>query len=209
MSNALEHLSGMTRAPLEEVALAIAAEFRIVDVEGARANLDLLAAGLDGRLPTNPESRAEALVSNLAGTRGLGACACSCPESLMLDQVLDLRRGHPLALCVVHVAVARRLGFELNVVGSDRLAMVADASVAPPLLIDPVPGGSGVSQGMSWLCPHVVGSRMLGLLVGRFLTRGSIGEAIRAAELHRLLPLAGKSRERHEAELRSLRARLN
>jgi len=199
----------MTGAPLEEVALAIAAEFRTVDLEGARANLDRLAEGFDGLGSLTPEERAQALLSGLIERRGLAATTCGCPDGLLLDQVLDLRRGHPLALCIVHVAVARRLGFELHVAGSGAVVMIGDPFTRPPLLIDPVPGGRRLPSSLHWLCPHVVGARMLTLLSERFATRGSLGDAIRAAELRDFLPLAAGNRDRHELELRRLRARLN
>ena len=209
MANTLKDFAEMTSAPIEDVALAIASEFRVVDVAGAHANLDRLAEGLGGLGERPPEDRAQGLLEGLTDARGLAATTCACPDSLMLDQVLDLGRGHPLALCIVHVAVARRLGFELHVVGAERVAMVADPGTRPPLLIDPVPGGRRLPQAMSWLCPHVVGATMLGLLSERYERRGSLAEAIRAAELRRIFPLAAENRSRHDTELRSLRARLN
>lgn len=209
MAPALNDLADMTAAPLEEVAFAIAAEFRAVDAEGARANLDRLAERAAPVAALRPQARAQGLLDSLTGRDGFGAVTCGCPEGLMLDRVLDLRRGHPLSLCVVHVAVARRLGFELHVVARDRVAMVGDPSTRPPLVIDPVPGGRAIPASLRWLCPHVVGSTMLTMLTERFAERGSIGEAIRAAELRRAFPLAAENRSRHRAELRALRARLN
>jgi hypothetical protein len=55
----------------------------------------------------------------------------------------------------------------------------------------------------------VVGATMLGHLIERFTTRGAVGDAIRAAELRLLFPMAADTRDRHEIELRKLRARLN
>jgi regulator of sirC expression with transglutaminase-like and TPR domain len=209
MPNSLSDLAGMTAAPLEEVALAIASEFRTVDVAGAHANLDLLAEGMEDLAALPPEARAQGLLHRLVEDRGLVATSCGCPDGLMLDQVLDLRRGHQLALCIVHVAVARRLGFELHVAGSGGTVLVGDPGTRPALLIDPVPGGRRLPQDMHWLCPHVVGSTLLTHLIERFTARGAVGDAIRAAELRLLFPLAADTRDRHEIELRKLRARLN
>ena len=209
MASPLTDLAAMTAAPLEDVALAIAAEFRTVDLEGAHANLDRLAEGMEGLAARPPEDRAQRLLHGLVERHGLGATTCGCPDGLMLDQVLDLRRGHPLALCIVHVAVARRAGFELHVAGSDEVVVVGDPCSRPALLIDPVPGGRRLPDDLHWLCPHVVGSRLLTHLVARFSARGAIADAIRAAELRLLFPLAAKTRDRHEIELRAIRARLN
>ena len=209
MANPLMDLADMTAAPLEDVALAIAAEFRTVDLVGARANLDRLAEGLGDLCIRPPEQRAQALLEGLLEERGLTSATCGCPDALMLDQVLDLRRGHPLALSIVHVAVARRLGFELHVAGSGDVVMVGDPGCRPPLLIDPVPGGRRIPESLHWLCPHVVGSMMLTLLIERFAARGALAEAIRAAEPRQVLPLAADNRRRHGVELRALQARLN
>jgi hypothetical protein len=62
---------------------------------------------------------------------------------------------------------------------------------------------------MRWLCPHLVGLRLIDAIGVRYMNHGDLGSAIRAAELRLLLPLHPRLREHHVLALRKLRARLN
>lgn len=204
----LSELAAFAGAPLEEIALAIAAEFRPVDAPRARAQLDLLASTVDPHTLADPDRRAEALIDALGGRAGFAVEAEEHPHSLMLDEVLALRGGHPLALAIVYAAVAARAGFTLYPVGTDRTVLLGDPESTPPLAIDPAPGGP-VPTEMRWLCPHVVGLRVIDAIGVRYMNRGNLSAAIRAAELRLLLPLHPRLREHHELALRKLLARLN
>ena len=204
----LDELSRLTGAPLEDVALAIAAEFKPVRVAEAQARLDALARPL-GQLATGrPEVRATALVEAVRSA-GYATEGDEHPRSLMFDDVLATHGGHPLALAIVHVAVARRAGFALFPVGNERAVLLADRATDPPLVIDPVPDGGSVSVPLHWLCPHLVALRMIEAIGCRYMRRGDLANGIRAAELRTMLPLNSEARERHAVALRSLRARLN
>lgn len=127
----------------------------------------------------------------------------------MLDDVLALRGGHPLALAIVYAAVAARTGVDLYPVGDERVILLGDPEAQPPLAIDPAPGGHRLPAEMRWLCPHLVALRLLDAIGIRFMNRGDLTGAIRAAELRLLLPLHPRLRKSHVLALRKLQARLN
>jgi hypothetical protein len=56
---------------------------------------------------------------------------------------------------------------------------------------------------------HEIAMRMLNNLVVSYQRRGNVGAGIRAATLRLMLPTEASARESLEAELRTLRARLN
>lgn len=62
------------------------------------------------------------------------------PDNSFLDRVLDRRRGIPLTLSVLTVAVGRRLGLDLAVIAMSGHVLVADRA-APDAFVDPFNGG--------------------------------------------------------------------
>jgi hypothetical protein len=62
---------------------------------------------------------------------------------------------------------------------------------------------------VAWQCSHQVVARILNRIGERAERLGHIAWALRAAELRLALPFEGKTRERLEADLRRVRARLN
>jgi regulator of sirC expression with transglutaminase-like and TPR domain len=101
-------LAAAPEPPLDELLLALAAEFREIDAERALRRLDRLAERVD---PLAIGARAElaALVDVLdtfSEMPGDGRDPCE----LMLDVVLEQRRGAGLLLEVVRNEVARRAG---------------------------------------------------------------------------------------------------
>lgn len=204
----LRDLAALAGAPLEEIALAIAAEFKPVDAIRARARLDLLASTVDPQAIADPARRAEELIGALNGRAGFAVEGDEHAHSLMIDEVLARRGGHPLVLAIIYAAVAARAGFPLYPVGTERVVLLGDPEPAPPLVIDPAPDSSPPPE-MRWLCPHVVGLRLIDAIGVRYMNRGNLGAAIRAAELRLLLPLHPRLREHHLLALRKLRARLN
>ena len=101
-------LAAAPEPPLDELLLALAAEFHDVDADRALRRLDRLASGVD---PMAIGARAE-----LAALVDVLDCFCEMPADgrdpaeLMLDQVLEQRRGASLLLGVVRSEVARRAG---------------------------------------------------------------------------------------------------
>ena len=209
MARPLEHVLRMTGAQLEDVALAIAAEFTAHDPAAAHERLDSLALGLEGIGELGVVERAEALLDELGRRRRFESESRGGPESLLLDHVIERRRGHPVALAIVYAAVARRAGLTLHPVGNERVVMLADLSARPTIVLDPAEPCRRPPRSIGWLCPHVVGAALLEALLVRYLERGEIETAIRAAKLGLVLPLGPPPRRRLRSRVLALSATLN
>jgi regulator of sirC expression with transglutaminase-like and TPR domain len=213
-----ETLAADPDPPVEELALAVAAELREPDRDTTLGRLDqlgeqlaLLASGGDG-----PEVEAWACGEVLGGRHGLAGDRedYDNPDNSMLDLVLQRRRGLPIALSVVYVAAARRAGIPLAGVGLPGHFVVAHFGASPPLVLDPFGGGVRVVvQAPSRLVrpwsPHETALRMLNNLVAAYTRRARLGDAIVASRLRLALPLPDDERARVEQELIALEARLN
>jgi regulator of sirC expression with transglutaminase-like and TPR domain len=206
-------------AGMDELALAMAAEFRAVDAEAALAELDALGGelrGLVSRGDGSMEWEIAACVELLGGRHGFAGDRerYDDPQNSMIDVVLSRRRGLPIVLSVVYTEVARRAGVPLAGVGLPGHYVVGHFGAEPPVLIDPFAGGEPVEVRhpdplvRAWT-PHETAMRMLNNLVGSFQRRGDIGAAIRAAELRMALPAEKRLAESLRADLRAMQARLN
>ncbi|MDX6681267.1 MAG: hypothetical protein QOG94_1306 [Solirubrobacteraceae bacterium] len=208
-------------APIDVLALAIAAEFRDdVDADAALSHLDELGeevaavrADLDGS-----DAGIQALREVLGvrhdfhGDEGDPA-HYDDPANSMLDLVLERRRGLPIALSVLYVATARRAGIALGGVGLPGHYVVRDLAAVPPVLIDPFAGGVRLevepSTNVRPWGAHETALRMLTNLVGSYRRRSDLGRAIRAAELRLTLP-SDRARSRAlRMEWLSLQSQLN
>ena len=132
--------------PVDELALALAAEFREIDDAEVRAQLDELGdeVAIERAERHGPTAGVDAL-REVLGLRH-GFCGdrrrYDHPNNSMLDVVLERRRGLPIALSVVYVATARRAGIALEGVGLPGHFVVGDFESGPPLLLDPFDGGA-------------------------------------------------------------------
>ncbi|MDP2710526.1 MAG: transglutaminase-like domain-containing protein [Solirubrobacteraceae bacterium] len=209
-----EELAADPAARLDELALALAAQFRDVDEAQALARLDEL--GDEVRDAAVVHDELDALRVVLGERHGfIGARdEYDHPSHSMLDLVLERRSGLPIAVSAVYVEAARRAGIALDGVGlSGHYVVGRFAAPSPPVLLDPFAGGERIetpaaAEVRPW-GPHETTLRMLNNLVGSFTRRSDLGRAIRAAELRIELPLQPQLAEALGAELRSLRARLN
>lgn len=208
---------------LDDLALALAAEFRTVDPDGARARLEELGAELEAlggeldaagaRFPTAEVAACAEVLGERHGFRG-DAEDYDNPDNSMLDVVLERRRGLPILLSVVYVEVARRAGVPLACVGLPGHFVVGHFGAAPPPLLDPFNRGAPVVAEVPpalvrpWSA-HETALRMLNNLVSSFARRSRLDEAIRAARLRLALPVPEQERQRLGAELLALEARLN
>lgn len=205
---------------LDELALAIAAEFRDVDADGALAELDRLGSELsdavDGRAPAEQAEACRLLLAEQCGFTG-DRDEYDHPHNSMLDLVLERRRGLPILLSVVYVETARRAGFELGGVGLPGHYVVGHFGARPPLLLDPFSGGVSVTDVAPEIAeiyvrpwsPHETALRILNNLISAYSARADFARAMRAAELRLMLPLDESARTALAAELRSLQARFN
>jgi len=63
------------------------------------------------------------------------------PENSFLHQVLDRRQGLPITLCAIYILVARRVGFELEPIGTPGRFLVGCFEEKHPFYIDCWSGG--------------------------------------------------------------------
>jgi len=96
--------------PLDDLLLALTAEFRPVDRALARERLDDLSRCLFGLDGLDAAGQAGCVAHALRHELGLRPVESRDPETLFLDRVLEQREGHPLLLAVIAVELARRAG---------------------------------------------------------------------------------------------------
>jgi regulator of sirC expression with transglutaminase-like and TPR domain len=216
---AFEELAAAPDATIDRLSLAMAAEFREVDVATAMASLDTLGADLSvaaKRTTGSPEEVAAVCTEVLGATHGFEGDRehYDDPQNSMLDVVLERRRGLPILLSVVYIEAARRAGIGLSGVGLPGHFVVGHFGSKPPLLLDPFDGGGPIDSQFPvgavrpWTA-HEIAMRMLNNLVSSYQRRGDLTGALRAAELRLLLPAPEALRNTVATELRTLQARLN
>ncbi len=142
-----EGLVSREEVPLDEVALAIAAEeYPSLRPAESLAELDRLAELVHRRVPSPRRQAAvlEALREVLfaeAGFRG-NEQAYYDPRNSYLNEVLVRRLGIPISLSLVLIEVARRAGLPLGGVGFPGHFLVKlTPEVGPEIFIDPYNGG--------------------------------------------------------------------
>lgn len=208
-------LAAQPDPPLDRLALALASEFRELDANAAIAELDMLGDELAAAAGEGARGEAAALRELLGERHGFSGDRehYDNPDNSMLDVVLERRKGLPILLSIVYVEVARRAGAKVAGVGLPGHFVVGHFGQAPALLLDPFAGGAELaSEAPIPVRPwgsHETALRMLNNLVGSYLRRHDLSRAIRAAEMRLAFPLADSDAEPLDAELRSLRARLN
>lgn len=214
MTAAFAELASTRDPPLDLLALALAAEFREVDEDGARRALEALGEEVAAAGARTADEQVAVLSNVLGDTHGFAGDTeeYDHPDNSMLDVVLERRRGLPILLSVVYIEVARRARIPLAGVGLPGHFVVGHAGSRPPLLLDPFHAGRAIDVGetpLPWTSAHDVAMRMLNNLVGSFHRRGDIASAIRAAELRLQLRAPDQLRDTLRAEARALQARLN
>ena len=192
--------------------LALAAEF--VPVRPARSDRALgeLAVSLVGARDGDPVGQLHAL-AQLAGAHLEAVVLSTAIDDLLFNRVAPDGAGHPLLLAVACSEAARRARLLVGIVAGADGAFVAHRELAEPLLVDPARGAlrdaRTLRSPVSWQCCHQVAARILNRIGERAERLGHLCWALRAAELRLALPFEAPTRERLEADLRRLRARLN
>jgi regulator of sirC expression with transglutaminase-like and TPR domain len=199
-----------------------------LDVHAELLRLDALADRLraGGFRPGAPPDDARALAAYLAGELGFTGDheTYHDPGNGLLTRVLDRRRGLPITLAIVYVAVGTRVGvraFGINAPGHFLVGVGAGPTGGTPVVLDPFHGGAVVSEdeidervrqataGLSRFTPdllrpppaHLVVRRLLNNLTRDFLSEGDAEDALWTVELKRLLPDSGGEDARLAAEL--------
>jgi hypothetical protein len=194
------------------LALALAAEFGPVRPARAEHALDELAAWLVGARFDEPADQLDAL-AHLAGAHLDAVVLSSAIDDLLLDRVAVGGAGHPLLLAIAGAEAARRAGLPVGIVAGVDGAFLAHRELAEPLLVDPAHGmlrdARTLESPVSWQCCHQLAARILNRIGERAERVGHVCWALRAAELRLALPFDAPARERLEADLRRVRARLN
>jgi regulator of sirC expression with transglutaminase-like and TPR domain len=210
-------LAAEPEPPIEDLALSLAAEFKEIDEDAALTQLDELGAEVAEARSARTGSRAgvEALREVLAERHGFrgDSRGYDHPDNSMLNVVLERRRGLPILLSVLYLAVARRAGIPLSGVGLPGHYVVGDFVSAPPVLVDPFAGGTPIQPDeprfvRQWTVHETI-LRMLNNLVGSYGRRADLSRTIQAAELRLALPLEEQKVYALRTELGALRARLN
>jgi hypothetical protein len=194
------------------LALALAAEFVPVRLARADRALDELAAWLVGARDGDPVDQLHAL-ARLAGAHLEAVVLSTAIDDLLFNRVAPDGAGHPLLLAVACSEAARRAGLPVGIVAGADGAFVAHRELAEPLLVDPARGAlrdaRTLRSPVSWQCCHQVAARILNRIGERAERVGHLCWALRAAELRLALPFEAPTRDRLEADLRRIRARLN
>ncbi|MBW3576204.1 MAG: transglutaminase-like domain-containing protein [Actinobacteria bacterium] len=189
-----------------------------LDVDGELLRVDALADRLrtSGFEPSGPRRDAKALGTYLGETLGFVGDHESYhdPQNALLTRVLDRRRGLPITLAILYMAVGSRVGIRAHGIATPGhflvgVGPVPDAEEA--VVIDPFHGGAVVTEheidqriqqatgGMSRLHrgmlspapPVQVVRRLLNNLTRDFLAQGDTEDALWTVELKRLLPDTG------------------
>ncbi|MFA9429773.1 tetratricopeptide repeat protein [Egicoccus sp. AB-alg2] len=143
-------------ADLAEAALLVGAEADPhLDVDRGLLRLDALADGLrsQGFAAGTPEADARALAAYLAQEQGFGAADERAPETVLLPEVLDGKRGVPVTLTMLYVSIARRLRVQAYPIALPGLVVVGIAAGERPLVLDPSRGGARLEH--EHLAEHV------------------------------------------------------
>jgi regulator of sirC expression with transglutaminase-like and TPR domain len=132
-------------ADLAEAALLCAAELDPhLDVEVELLRVDALTDGLRSRGldAAHPERAAAQLAAYLADELGFaGGPGGPDPDASLLHRVLTTRRGLPITLSIVYVAIAQRLRVAAFPIALPGHVVVGVAGQGRPLVLDPYHGG--------------------------------------------------------------------
>lgn len=224
----LARLARVHNADPAEAALLIAAEAEPdLDVDAQLLRVDALADGLRtaGPLPDpdRPAEVAARLAGHLGATLGFRGDEDDYhdPANALLHRVLDRRRGLPITLTVLYVAVAHRLHLPVFPIALPGHVVAGVAGAERPLVIDPFRRGILLdehrvaelvrvgSRGQlafrrSMLRPTsttAIIRRILDNLTRDYADRGQIRAALWTVELKHLLPLGTADDHRVHGEL--------
>lgn len=198
--------------PAEAALCCAAAADGPVDVDVELLRLDALADDLRTRgFPTTDTvAQAAALRGHLHGALGFTGDTDDYhhPHNSLLHHVLRRRRGMPITLSIVYLAIARRLRAPAFGVGLPGHFVAAVGPVGRAVVIDPFDAGRVVGDadlaalverttgGRATFSPRMVRPAPLSAIVRRLLdnltrdraARGDVDGALRTLELQQLLP---------------------
>ncbi len=167
-------------------------------MSAARARLALLAQ----RLPA-PASPA----ADLAAVAALLRVRVATPGPLLLPDALRAGRAHPLAAAAAGVAVARRAGMAVDLVGHGDRVWLAHTEGDCTLVVDPgapVAPFDGRVLGVDprWRCAHELAALTLGAVAARARRTGDLDLALRVVRARMAPPVEDEA-------VATARARMN
>ncbi len=131
-------------------------------LDAAHDRVEELAARLAARaaIARGSDARARLLVDLLAHQEGFTGDTADygAPRNADLITVLERRRGLPIALAILHVGIARRVGWTARILGLPGHVLVAIGPEAAPALLDPFRAGHRVdASGLARLITTATG----------------------------------------------------
>ena len=140
-------------ADLAEAALLCCVEADAdLDVDLALLRIDALADGLRSRgfVSGDPTDDARRLAGYLADDQGFRGDASTYhdPDNALLTRVLDRKRGLPITLTILYVAIARRLQVPAYAVNLPGHVVGAIGGAPRPVVFDPFHGGMVLDERM-------------------------------------------------------------
>ena len=215
-------------ADLAELALCVSAEHEPdLDVDATLLRIDALADGLrtTGSVTGRPMEDADTLATYLGGDLGFSGDTDDYhdPANGLLGRVLDRRRGLPIVLSVVYVAVARRVRIPAWGIAQPGHFYVGVGTPDQPVVLDPFAAGQVVSHDelaarvraatagqvpftrslLRPAGPAVTTRRILNNLTRDFTNRGELEAAVRSIDCKLVLPNAVADDHRARGELLS------
>lgn len=186
-TRAFSSVARQARPQLDELLLALAAQFRSVDTRAALERLDDYSRYLFGLTGIDADGQAGCVSHALRHDIGMQATVGDDPEHMMLDRVLERRRGHPLLLAAVAVELVRRAGAGAAVCSSPARWFAAFGQAPQIVLVEFGAGAERlpVSDGVRCHCAHEVAFGALTALQQVYSARGCARKAGLAGRLLR------------------------
>jgi hypothetical protein len=141
--------------PHADLAVSLAWELSDLDGHQLECGLDVLAAATLTDLPADPAARLTALGEPVTAG-ALRPRAHGGVRDLLIGDVVADGRGHPVALAVVLVEVARRAGIDVGIVAGDADHYLADQHSDEPWLLDPATGHVIDAMEFPRFCGHLM-----------------------------------------------------
>jgi regulator of sirC expression with transglutaminase-like and TPR domain len=130
-------------------------------LDPALSYLDGLAARLQPRARSGlAAARAAALTTLLADAEGFtgDSAQYEAPENADLLSVMERRRGLPIALAILYVGLARRVGWQAEVLGVPGHVLVAVGGAGTAIVLDPFNDGRMLSaEGVRTIATKTIG----------------------------------------------------